>query len=432
MSPSSHQPASLSPEDLNPRTSHPPPTESRKRTRLDATVDDVDTGVQDEASYANRISDHFAPLEGVLDEWLEACEDTPGFADRTISLLRGGLNTHMRILLIDTLQRMQPLTPTLFHHHPASLPPSPPESAGIADPTFQPPTLCSAYPHQSIPPGATRLRSFSQPIFSTYHYMAGELAPQAPSTSTGGNRAHIPNVAPSPFTPVSLLSSSGEDTGAFSYPSAHTPPREMMKPRPYRSPSLPMTVSSLAGPRSINLPRLPRTSGSSIGMDPSDLMEMSPTSGSASQRNSCEIFVLHDRDLQSRYPNDSLEKSIQELHLIKRTTGQPGRDGVPMKLYTFSPAQSVHYGGGGTPTTSHYFAVLDGDVLTTLEQDGSPSTGTTIFRLGVGDVVMTPGISLGSSMWWRQQECRGQHPSTGGGSWTARRKFDLHSLLSSQ
>ena len=95
--------------------------------------------------------------------------------------------------------------------------------------------------------------------------------------------------------------------------------------------------------------------------------------------------------LRLRYPNDSLEKSIQELRIVDRGLGPANKYGnkygTPTKLLTFTTVEPLKYNGTAAKQP-HFFAVLDNDVLTTLDASGAPSKGTTIFRLGVEEFVV--------------------------------------------
>ena len=61
--------------------------------------------------------------------------------------------------------------------------------------------------------------------------------------------------------------------------------------------------------------------------------------------------------------------------------------GTPTKLLTFTTVEPLKYNGTAAKQP-HFFAVLDNDVLTTLDASGAPSKGTTIFRLGVEEFVV--------------------------------------------
>ncbi|KAL8278015.1 hypothetical protein RQP46_009647 [Phenoliferia psychrophenolica] len=138
---------------------------------------------------------------------------------------------------------------------------------------------------------------------------------------------------------------------------------------------------------------------------PTTFIRQQPPTGPL-PRNTSEVFVLHNHDLQSRYPNDSLEKSVRELRVVETSTGMKNAEGVPTTLLTFTAMHKDEEKAlPGDEGPSHYFAILDGENLATLEQDGKQAEGSTIFRLGPGEFVLTPGITFGSSLWWRQQEC---------------------------
>lgn len=356
------------------------------------------------------------PLENLTEQWISACnQPSSPLRDETLAALsNSGGSSATRRLLLDALYSAS-LSMNQVAHPRASytswLPASPPESAlehGFSLPLT---SQSSDVPQHYHPPlrgsSSHRNRSWSQPVDSSSR-------PRAYEQPAFGNRSRVTNLSTSPaFLPVLPTETTGwYDVSPSSQEHFHSPPvgmaptTQMVNQYPKQpSPS----YSS-----SISLPALPGTS-SQVGGGGASPPEQA--------RNTTECYVLHDRELQSRYPNDALEKSVQTLDLVEQSPGPVDHSGMPTTLLKFSALDPF-------PRTkvTYHLAVLGSDnTLTTLTPDGrqiSPSLA--IFRFLPGDFVVTPNSPIGSSPFWRMQECRGSHPSTGGTSWTAR--FDQNNM----
>lgn len=239
--------------------------------------------------------------------------------------------------------------------------------------------------------------------------MDSSSRPRAYEQPAFGNRSRVTNLSTSPaFLPVLPTETTGwYDVSPSSQEHFHSPPvgmaptTQMVNQYPKQpSPS----YSS-----SISLPALPGTS-SQVGGGGASPPEQA--------RNTTECYVLHDvrlslsllvydhekcllaealqllliqRELQSRYPNDALEKSVQTLDLVEQSPGPVDHSGMPTTLLKFSALDPF-------PRTkvTYHLAVLGSDnTLTTLTPDGrqiSPSLA--IFRFLPGDFVVTPNSPI--------------------------------------
>ncbi|KAI5479659.1 hypothetical protein MNV49_003169 [Pseudohyphozyma bogoriensis] len=421
-----------------------PPGHSLKRPRDDGVH--FANGETTAAYHAQKLGDLVGHLDEAVEQWMGGQSHEPTAVDETLALLslaNGGEWSSTRKMLVEVLQVVANLSVPAPRgvavplpratYYPQS-PESPPETAFDYSYHQQPTTAPYVEPprHASdwAPPAPASTRA-ALPTTTT----ATPCQQSAPMYEENRPRVHAIRTNPA-FYPVFPRDASGAHLAhpqahaqqpAAVGPSSSPSPLSMPPPPPpppahlqshpskkQRSVSLPeskLYPAQQSAATAISVPALPVNGG-----PPTSARRFtSPLTTLASRQtlatNQEEIYILHDRDLQSRYPNDALEKCVTVMDLVdSKDGGTDPATGATTKLLKFIAADTY-------PRAKEVVVGIEveGSVeIRVVDQEGRWESKLAMFRLQKGDFLTCPGVPVGSSSWWRHQECVGPHPSVNG------------------